>query len=318
MKTTTLHIVLSCTKRKRIGDASYPRLREVFTGDVEQRAARWISRIDGADASRPARDLYAGEYWRAGMGLAARASRLCPSSTWVLSAGLGLINLDDQIPAYGATFASGQEDSVVVKSDGAPASEVRRRWWSALASWQGPVGPGRPRRIADLAADRAASIVVCAGPDYLAAIRPELVDTLNVLGGERLLLFGSGAPETGLEGAWVRVPGQLRLRFGGSMSSTSVRAASAVIDEIAESGVLSGDQARSLVVSWCDATAPLPRPERKRLSDLDVALWIVSDSKAHPGSANKSSSLRRFRDDGLACEQARFGRLFDITSTRRR
>jgi hypothetical protein len=92
----------------------------------------------------------------------------------------------------------------------------------------------------------------------------------------------------------------------------------AVVDETEVSGVLSGDQARRLVVSWCDATGPLPRIERKRLSDRDVELWIASDLKVHPGSANKSSSLRRFRDGGLACEQARFGRLFDRTSATRR
>ena len=288
METTTLHIVLSCTNRKRISGASYPRLREVVAGDVEERAATWISRIDGADSTGSARDLYAGEYWRAGIDLAASAGRHFPTSTWVLSAGLGLINLDDHIPAYGATLASGHEDSVVVRSDLVSGVEVRRRWWSALASWQGPVGPMRPRRISDLS-DGEASIVVCAGPDYLAAIAPELVNALKALGRERLLVFGSGAADAGLEAAWVRVPGQLRLRLGGSMSSTGVRAASAVVDEIAASGVLNGDHARSLVGSWCEATAPLPRFDRRRLSDHDVALWISDDVKAHPGSANKSS-----------------------------
>lgn len=311
METTALHIVLSCTNRKRLGGTAYPCLREVVADDVEGRAAAWIGKVAVAHPAVAARDLYAGEYWRAGLDLAAEAGALLPTSTWVLSAGLGLINLDDQIPAYGATLASGHEDSVVRATDRRWAREARRSWWSALASWQGPVGPDRPRRVSDLAPDGGASIVVCAGPDYLAAIAPELVDALKVLGPERLLVFGSGAPEAGLESTWVRVPGQLRLRFGGSMSSTGVRVALAVVDDLAKSGVFDGDQARRLVASWCEATLPLPRFERKRLSDRDIELWITSDLEAHPDSVNKFVSLRRFRDDGLACEQSRYGRLYE-------
>jgi hypothetical protein len=237
-----------------------------------------------------------------------------PTSTWVLSAGLGLVNLNDEVPAYGATLTSGHEDSVVRVTDQRPAREVRRSWWSALAAWQGPGGPSRPRRVSDLAPAEEVGIVVCAGPDYLNAVASDLVDVLRDRGAKKLLVFGSGKPETGLESAWVRVPAQLRLRFGGSMSSTGARVASAVIDEVAKSGALDADQARRLVSSWCDATLPLPQFERKRLSDRDIALWIRSDLDAHPGSVSKSASLRRFRDEGLACEQSRFSRLYKQAS----
>jgi hypothetical protein len=314
VKTTELHIVLSCTNRKRTGAAAYPRLRDVVADDVESRAAAWISKIDRAWPIGAARDRYAGEYWRAGLNLATRAGRFSPTSTWVLSAGLGLINLDDEVPAYGATLAGSHEDSVVRVNDQRTAREVRRRWWSALSSWQGPVGPGRPRRVSDLARDGEASIVVCAGPDYLTASAAELVEVSRDLGPGRLLVFGSGGPEVGLESSWVRVPGQLRLRFGGSMSSTGVRVASAVVDEFSKSGEFDGDEARRLVASWCGTTSPLPRFERKKLSDRDIELWITSDVETHPGTVNKSVSLRRFRDEGLACEQSRFGRLYDRAS----
>ena len=314
VKPTAFHIVLSCTNRKRTGAASYPRLRDVIADDVESRAAAWISMLDGEQPFGLARDLYAGEYWRAGLELAERAEGLSPTSTWVLSAGLGLINLDDEVPAYGATLAGGHEDSVVTPKDQKSARDVRRSWWSALASWQGPVGRGRPRRLSDLARDGAPTIFVCAGPDYLTASAPELVEVSSDLGHGRLLVFGSGGPEAGLESAWVRVPGQLRLRFGGSMSSTGVRVASAIVDEVAKSGEFGADEVRSLVASWCGATSPLPRFERKKLSDRDVELWIASDLEAHSGAVNKSAALRRFRDDGFACEQSRFGRLYDRAS----
>ena len=314
VKTTALHIVLSCTSRKRTGANSYPRLSEVVANDVESRARAWISKLDGTPSTHSVRELYAGEYWRAGLDLAERASLLLPTSTWVLSAGLGLISLNDVVPAYGATLASGHKDSVVRVTDERSAREVRRKWWSELAAWRGPVGPSRPRLVSDLARDRSATIVVCAGRDYLSAVAPDLVEASVALDPGQMLVFGSGPPETGLASAWVQVPGQLRIRFGGTMSSTGVRVASAMVAEIERSGGLHGDEARRRVASWSAATSPLPRFERKRLSDRDIELWITSDLEAHPGSMNKSAALRRLRDDGLACEQARFGRLHDRAS----
>jgi hypothetical protein len=314
LKTTALHIVLSCTSRKRTGAISFPRLREVVAKDVEPRARAWISKLDGAPPTHSARELYVGEYWRAGLDLVERAVMLLPTSTWVLSAGLGLVNLDDKVPAYGATFTSGHDDSVVRVSDQRSAREVRRSWWSELAAWRGPVGPSRPRLVSELARDNSASIVVCAGHDYLTAVAPDLVEASVALGPGRMLVFGSGPPETGLASAWVRVPGQLRLRFGGTMSSTGVRVASAVVAEIGTSGGLDVEEARRRVASWSAATSPLPRFERKRLSDRDIEAWITSDLEAHPGAMNKSAALRRLRGDGLACEQARFGRLHSRAS----
>ena len=38
--------------------------------------------------------------------------------------------------------------------------------------------------------------------------------------------------------------------------------------------------------------------------------WIL-DYLAEVPNGNKTAALRRFRDEGNACEQARFGRLFD-------
>ncbi len=98
------------------------------------------------------------------------------------------------------------------------------------------------------------------------------------------------------------------------MASTGIRAASAFIHDTARSGVLDGEHARQLVASWSAATLPLPRFDRKRLSDREIELWVTSDLKAHEGSVNKSISLRRLRDEGFACEQSRFGRIHSRVS----
>jgi hypothetical protein len=305
---TTTHIVLSCTNRKRDGGAPYPRLRDVpETPDVRTRAGRWIDALKRGEAHRSARDLYLGEYWLAGLALASTAGRYGAIEAWVISAGVGLVNLDDVIPAYGATFASGHLDSVPAR--GGSARVVTQAWWAALGGWGGPAGEGRPRLLSDVAATPGARLLVCAGPDYLEAVAADLAAARVRLGDDGLVVVGSGRPIAGLSSSWVQVPGQLRLRFGGSMSSTGVRAARAIVESVA--GYFNAHRARELVSSWLAATSPLPRLDRKRLSDTEVEDWILADARHDRGAANKSVALRRLRDEGRACEQSRFSRLYD-------
>jgi hypothetical protein len=309
--TSTLHIVLSCTNRKRVSTGTYPRLRDVRAQDLDSRAAAWIDHVSAAPTVSIASSVYAGEYWRTGLGLATSAEPYFKTTTWVLSAGLGLINVDDAIPAYGATLSGNHPDSVVAPGYGEAPPVVRKRWWSALAAWSGPAGGEHPRRLSDLAADPQSAIVVCAGAHYLEAVGEDLANTFKSLRSNRLLIFGSERSPVGLELSWIRVPGQLRLRFSGSMSSTGVRTASAVIRELGPSGLVDAPRARDLVASWSVTTSPLPRFERTRLSDEHIAKWIVDDFDANGRATNRTVALRRLRDQGIACEQGRFGRLYD-------
>lgn len=307
-----LHIVLSCTNRKRVTSDSFPRLRDVLGDDVDLRVANWVERVCVEPKLTEAMQLYAGEYWRAGLDLATTASRYFRTQVWVLSAGLGLISATDRVPAYGATFASNHPDSVVSAGSSCPPSDARKAWWTALAAWHGPGQANDVRTVTELALrDSSSAIVVCAGRHYVTAVGQDLQEAFMSIGrAPRLMVYGSGVPELGLEPVWVSVPGRLRMRLGGSMASTGPRAAQATIEAYGPTGHLDATRARTFVRSLSDSAAPLPRLDRKRLDDQAIIDWIRSDFGAHPG-ATKSRALRRFRNDDLACEQSRFGRLFD-------
>ena len=152
--------------------------------------------------------------------------------------------------------------------------------------------------------------MVCIGRSYLDAVAADLTDLVKRLGDpERMMIFASGAPLTGLEDCWVAVPGRLRLTLGGSLSSTSLRSATAVLTEL---GTLTPntDRARSVVATLAETTGELPSFDRRRQGDGAILDWIL-DHLAEAPNGNKTSALRCFRDEGNACEQARFGRLFD-------
>lgn len=305
-----LHIVLSCTARKRALEPGYPRLRSVGRVPVSDRVAQWAALVSTAPRRYVAADLYAGEYWQTGIELTSRAELAGATRVSVVSAGLGLVGIHDELPMYSATFAAGHSDSVLAASGSAAHSQMRQQWWDGLTR-AAVLGHHRPGRLVDLAEQEPdASVMVCTGRSYLDAVAGDLTALVERLGDpERVMVFASGAPLAGLERCWVTVPGNLRLTLGGSLSSTSPRAAMAVLAELGTSPP-SADRARSIVGKLAAATGALPSFDRRRQGDDMILEWIL-DYLAEVPNGNKTAALRRFRDEGNACEQARFGRLFD-------
>lgn len=306
------HIVLNCTNRKRTQVAPGPRLREVPKGDIRERANAWTAAVADAHPSSTARDLYLGEYWRAGLNLARAAADRGRTSVSVISAGLGLIHADQRVPSYGATFARRHPDSVCAQQSERP-STIRRLWWDQLASWPGPAGAKGPRSLTELAGTAGARVLVCVGSDYLDAVADDLRAAHKVLGDDRLVVFASGAPLDGLTEVWARCPGQLRMRVGGPMASTGVRVARAVLTSLGRGDSLDARVATQRIAGLLRDADPLPQFDRARMSDEELIAWIVEDAKSHLGSRNKSAAIRRLRGSGRACEQGRFGELYDRT-----
>lgn len=305
---SSVHLVLSCTNRKHASAGAYPRLRDIRGRNVDARAEAWIEAVTDAEPRVPASDLYAGEYWTTALALAKECRRHLPTQVWVISAGLGLVRLDDPVPAYAATLAPGHPDSVTRGTEG---RETRGTWWHRLAAWTGPSSVPGPRCLADLDVPEGATVVVCAGRTYVDAVAADLEALQCRASDDRLLLISSGIAPRSLEQSWLSVPGQLRMRFGGSMSSTGARTCTALVERLAPSGELSASGARQLVAGWAQESAPLPVFDRKRLSDTDLSQWIERDI-ADVGATNRTASLRRLRESGVACEQGRFSRLFDL------
>ena len=305
-----LHVVLSCTARKRASEPGHPRLRRVGRAPVPVRVERWAALVSRAPRRYKAVDLYAGEYWQTGMELASRAQLAGQIKVSVVSAGLGLVGLHDEVPMYSATLAPRHPDSVLAASGSAAHSQVRQQWWDGLTR-AAILGHHRPSRLVDLAEHEPnASVMVCIGRSYLDAVAKDLATLVEHLGDpKRVMVFASGTALAGLERCWVAVPGSLRLTLGGSLSSTGPRAAMAVLAELGTSP-LNADRARSIVAKLVATTGELPSFDRRRQCDDMILEWIL-DHLVEVPKGNKTAALRRFRDEGNACEQARFGRLFD-------
>ncbi len=300
-----IHVVVSCTERKSVQPQQSMRASDLPRHGFDQRLNSWIENVAAAAPSIRVADLYQGEHWAIVRSLIA-GNR---SKVWVASAGYGLLDPLALVASYSATFASGHADSVSIEKSRTTVDAERRAWWRALRE---RVPQSESRSLAELGAD--GPVVIAASRPYLAAMRDELVEIQNLMPG-RLILATTGAVPTELHSVRTAATGALRTLLGGSMQAVSVRLAAKIIQAISENE-LTATTAGHLTERLMAEASPLERHSRSPLTDGEVSAYIASAlDTAKPPSC--TALLRRLRDEGKACEQARFRSLYQAAKEER-
>lgn len=311
---TDIHIVASCTDRKRAPVPLELCLREIRASDITTRARRWWDHLrTHPHSTTQAQDLYAGDHWRVVMELPALAAQahLHPH-LWVASAGYGLIPSDATIRPYSATFSRGHADSIVADTTSQGTTAAHRQWWQALSEGALPASSA-PRSISRLAEKSPkARILVVASPAYVAALEDDLRHAAGVLHRpEQLLIVSTPSPlSTGpLAQHWVPSSAHLQAHLGGARLSQHARVARDILQHSRhDASFLDAPQVREYYERLIERSAPPKRYGRTPMTDEQVREFIVGALRTEALSC--SATLRRLRDSGLACEQQRFKRIF--------
>ncbi len=277
-------IVVTCTDRKSLPVSDDLRIRNLKPGTVESRASAWDESLGRATDQRTLRELYQGEAWSQVPRLegAARAAGYTPV-VLVASAGLGLRPLDHRAPAYAATFSTGHDDSVAL------TVEQAQDWWQAIST--------------DSPSTLSGPMMWVLSKDYSKVIADDMLARTN---GDPLLVFGGSVDVPSDR----RVPSnrQLRRALGGTANSLNLRMAVQWLELSSACGAFSAEAPER----WHDWCTEAERPEsynRARLSD-ETILELIQAFREKDPDITKSRALRQLRDSQLACEQRRFGTLF--------
>jgi hypothetical protein len=311
---TDIHIVASCTDRKRAPAPPELRLREIRAPDIRTRARRWWDHLrTHSHSTIQAQDLYAGDHWRVVLELPALADRahLRPH-LWVASAGYGLVPANAAVRPYSATFSRGHADSVVLGSTDQGTAAAHRQWWQALSEESAPAS-SEPRSISCLVEKTPhARILVVASPAYVAAIEDDLRQAAGILRHpEQLIIVSTPSPlATGaLAPHWVPSSAHLQDQMGGARLSLHARVARDILQRAqTEAAFLDAPRVRGYYEQLIQRSAPPRRYERTPMTDDEVRQFI--ERALHAEALSCSATLRRLRDSGRACEQQRFKRLF--------
>jgi len=302
-----LHVVVTCSNRKRLPAPSLLSARTLPADPVAERAKEWLRRLNDSDAplSR-ALELYAGEHWSVVRSLPSTASDgRTPVRLWILSAGYGLISSTARIRPYSATFSAGQTDTVT-------ANGSRRQWWRMLARWSGP-DEGAPRSLGELAQqDPEATVLVALSPPYLDACSEDITAAAATLRRtSQLSLICTGAARTTLPNHML--PGDARLQhlLGGTRQALNVRVLAYLLRE--DRGPFTREAASDTLTRLLSTQPKLVEHDRRRCSDAEVRNFIRTCLRRDP-SLSHSRLLRQFRNAGNACEQSRFALLFAAES----
>jgi hypothetical protein len=306
-------ILTNCTSRKRPKVLEELRAHQLDVGTYANVVAEWIRRLQDVQLRSPAHRVYCGRAVSEAL-IAARATN---ANVYFVSAGLGLVKCDDQIPAYSLTVADSGDDAI--------ARRINAERFSASVWWQTLTGAlGQRRPLEAIFDDADASLVVIALPvSYLALIREELCS----LPAEQLLKLRLIGPRNRedlpaqIANNWMPYDSRLDGKDStvrGTSSDFAQRALRHFTQHILKSNEAFPSKIHSrLVEESLQTWSTYERPRGRTASDAE--LFEAIDQIWHRYSGKRSLMLRVLRQSlGLACEQSRFRTLVDLYQGRLR
>lgn len=300
-----LHIVVTCTNRKRRPVPTRLLLRGVSGVRTETRIGQWTERLTSSDVDRVrAEDLYAGEHWDVARKLPASASGFARTTLWVASAGWGLVPAAASIRPYSATFATGHADSVP------PGREGTRAWWNAVAAWSGSSITG-PRSLTELVAEHPRDrVLLVLSQTYFTACTDDLTAAQTSARESQLSIVAAGvAPSPGFASSQLLANARLQHQLGGTRGALNARIAAALLSR----GLTEHDEMQHHLAQMLKRSPSLPVYGRRVVTDSELSAFI-RDRRAYDMSVSRTGLLRQLRDAGMACEQSRFARIYATTA----
>lgn len=297
-------IITACTKKKA-GNAEVC-ASSLGAGVIEAVGNRWVGALNAASQRVDAANLYQG----GSHAESRRAATDAGYSHHIVSAGLGLIAAETEVPNYKASVLAGEDSILANLIDGTDAG----LWWRWLQ--------GRSPFAQSLASVITASDGPCliALPQaYLAMIESEILSLPPFLLQRVRLFSGSTAPEALAD---LQMPYDERLDGGkspykGTRSNFAARAVRHFANIVLPGHEADGAMEHASAVEA--AIANWPRPVRtvgKRKSDAELREILTTHWDVMDGRSTRM--LRLLRDDlGIACEQSRFAGLIRSLRTER-
>jgi hypothetical protein len=294
-------VITNCTGRKRASIDNLQLSKLDIAGTPQEVARHWVGHLSSKDNQIVANHLYMGRSFSD----AKKTAKDLHAPLAIVSAGLGLILGESKIPSYDLTVSAGSNN--VLKRFTTIHSKSQD-WWIALNNEF-----GKPNPIKTLMTRFPKAIVLIALPSTYLEMVAQDFDHLSLKQNSRLRIFTSelGRARLSRELQLQVMPYDERLEvtgFAGTRSDFPQRALRHFVEEL-RGEALDLDEAKDRVIESLSLVKRRLVPKRAKRSDEDIVTllneyWSVC-------SGRRGRLLRYLRDEkGIACEQARFGRLW--------
>ncbi|KQY25922.1 DUF6884 domain-containing protein [Rhizobium sp. Root483D2] len=290
-------ILTACTQRKRVAPNPFLCARDLPIGTLGHVAQSWMAKVATVEAMAPAKDIYCGRSFVE----AKKAADAAQAELHIVSAGLGLIRSQQEIPSYNLTVSKGSPDCVLDKLQDHGDAD----WWAAL---------GGHKMLNDLLGRSSGLIMIALPSSYLRMVAPALQGISDALCERIRIVGGRDVPNLNPRLESVRLPYDDRLdgpqsTLPGTWSDFASRAVRHFVENILAAAPLARAKEHAELVEI--ALSGWDRPLSKsgtRMSDSDLKLIVRDHWSRADGRATRL--LRILRDElNIACEQKRFSRL---------
>jgi len=299
-------VITNCTNRKSLEPE--PRLSRMPTikkgGDIGATSMEWVEKVNSVKQTINAGMLYQG---RSIQDVKITAEILKNSDVYVISAGLGLVNLEEKIPSYELSVSEDAPFNKKLNSSNIPITS----WWSSVNKAR--TGHSNPlsRLINTGHYNR---IFIATSSAYLDLIADDLWEA-NPTNLKKLIIFTSPFGQKKIPLGWHPQVAPYDERFEDKKSGyagTRVDFPQRTLRHFVEALGLQTvpiESAREAVSKLIGKLKKPVLPTRKKVSDEEVIRLIKRHWKTQLG--NSHNLLRHLRDiDLVSCEQSRFKRLW--------
>ncbi|MBS5904538.1 MAG: hypothetical protein KIC89_17845 [Acetobacteraceae bacterium] len=298
------HLVLApCTRRKRVQVEPDLRASALEPAAIGRVAEAWVARLRRSRFQVTAECLYAGR----GLVEARRAASAIGAQLRIVSAGLGLVDGKQAVPAYSLTVGANDSDSIASRVVGLFSPGL---WWEALHG-----ALGSPGGVLASLLRTCDGLVILALPgtyldliaDELASLPPSALARMRLVGPPR----GMVGPR--LADVWMPYDARFESPAGpnpGTRSDFAQRAARHFAEVVVGAAPRGDATTHAAMVERCLGPLLPPAPPRREVG-TDAELIEVIRELLPQSDARSGETLRLLRHQaGRACEQGRFRRLF--------
>uniref|UniRef100_E1T3X4 DUF6884 domain-containing protein n=1 Tax=Burkholderia sp. (strain CCGE1003) TaxID=640512 RepID=E1T3X4_BURSG len=295
-------VVTNCTNRKRVGDDAVVLSAANMVGSLPSLAARWGSAITKSHSSGQAQDIYMGRAFSE----ARQVTAMLGGTLYVISAGLGVVSAQDEIPSYNLTVAEGSNS---LKPLLAQLGKQPSDWWAALIAEL-----GKQRSVRAMLERNADALALFALPgSYIALIAEDLASlTQEQLGRIRIITSDHGRSLLPEQAHHVVLPYDERLEgssYAGTRTDFPQRALRHFVEVLSGQQLAIDDAKAAVTAAMCAFKKPII-PVRERKTDSEILMLLRKNWHRFDGASTRL--LRYLRDDALvACEQSRFRNLWN-------
>jgi hypothetical protein len=258
----------------------------------------------------PVSTLYRGQYWTVIRDLQKTLNtKLLSQRLLVASAGFGLLDQDDLLPNYAATFQSGGEDSVFPETEDARyRRQWIRNWWDGINS--AFAGRKRYSALQQALGPEPTIVLVLLSTFYLEALHREIRALQQQRANIQFLIYASSKDpaRTGLDGSII-LNSSLQKQLGGNRGSLAARMALAYFRSKRSMETISAGDCRQFLKRFQKHEEVMVWPSRQAIDDEHVRGFIKKSIAS--GAKAYTPVLRQLRDSGYACEMKRFKALFN-------